>query len=521
MALVDKIKVDLYGQYNNNTEHAYSYPDKITNQYSYTEATQWAAAITDPRALFQSVCKAGPCYMIYRHKNGYYYSYIERNANDSRGGLEMITIFVPNGYFATGYSVLASLKDLRTILIGSKRYDDSLVQNCISRVLESKSKELFPPKTQQNPTGQSIAAYRTYRDESELSELFTFLKQSEYTNIDKLLIVKDSDVKEGVTLQRISQPIKRVFTLVSSWNVHSDKNEIAVGDSFHITYDKEGCVSRVLDVKFDPLSSQYYRIDGNELILFGPEKLNITFNKRLIINVESADPHNKRIEMVEAVFDGRICDKTENGRLYALIPEDSIFEGSSAVLQVSAPKHETKQVSVNLSKMCNNYTISVVLSPKSVTVPVSFCFKDLKGDPNKDEYLPTINLTINETNSLLKKLQNEHRFYGYPAYNLGNGEFRVEIPCGGKSKHANKSEGRFSTWLKIIIISLCSFIVAVALVMCGYILRHYEVIDLPFFSPTSQTIQEPASVNSLTQSEPSDQVDPTNIEPAVTDKNDE
>ena len=239
MAFTDRIKVDLYGQYNNNTEHAYSYPDKITNQYSFTEATQWAAAITDPRALFQSVCKTGPCYMIYRHKNGYYYSYVERNASDSRSGLEMITIFVPNGVRAIGYTVLGVLKDLRALLIGSRRYDDMLVKNCISRISESNSKELFPVKSQQNPTGQSIAAFRTYKDESELSELFTFLKQAEYANIDKLLLVKSTDVKEGTSLQHISQPIKRIFTVVPSTNVRADKSEVAIGDSFHITYTKE------------------------------------------------------------------------------------------------------------------------------------------------------------------------------------------------------------------------------------------------------------------------------------------
>ena len=52
MTFSESIKVDLYGQYNNNTEHVYSYPEKITNQYSFTESTRWAAPITDPRALF-------------------------------------------------------------------------------------------------------------------------------------------------------------------------------------------------------------------------------------------------------------------------------------------------------------------------------------------------------------------------------------------------------------------------------------------------------------------------------------
>ena len=296
MAFTDRIKVDLYGQYNNNTEHAYSYPDKITNQYSFTEATQWAAAITDPRALFQSVCKTGPCYMIYRHKNGYYYSYVERNMGDSRGGLEMITIFIPNGILATGYSVLAALKDLRPLLIGSRRYDSTMVVNCISRITESKSKELFPPKTQQNPTGQPTAAYRTYKEESELAELFTFLKQSEYANVDKLLFVNETDAKEGTSIPHITQPIKRVFTIVTSPNVMAAKKEISVGESFHVTYTKDDCEPIDIDLVLDTTPSNKFKIEGNEIILFNADTLRYSFKKRIYFDVRSADINQQKID---------------------------------------------------------------------------------------------------------------------------------------------------------------------------------------------------------------------------------
>lgn len=521
MALIDRIKVDLYGQYNNNTEHAYSYPDRITNQYSFTEATQWAAAITDPRALFQSVCKSGPCYMIHRHRNGYYYSYVERNANDSRGGLEMITIFVPNGVMATGYTVLAALKDLRTILIGGRRYDDTLVQNCISRITESKSKELFHPKKQQNPTGQPVAAFRSYKDESELSELFTFLKQEEYANIDKLLLVRDSDVKEGSSMQRISQPIKRIFTVVSSTNVRSNKSEVAVGESFHITYTKDDCDPMGLNVKLEPVSSKYFRIDGNEVILFGPEQLKITFNKRLFFDVDSADMQHRKIEKIEAVFDGRVCNKLENGRLYALVPEDSIYEGSSAILQVSAYQHEPKQISVPLSNIKNNTIVRVVLTPKSVTVPIAFCFKDPDEERGDDAYLPSFDLPLNETDPLLSKLEYEHRFYGYPAFQIGNGQYCVEIPRGRRNKCGKKSGGKFPTWLKVVLLSLGAFILAAALFLGGYILRHYEILELPGLPLKTQPRQEQVYNPAPSQRDPSTQVDTTLRVQATSDNTDE
>ena len=521
MALIDRIKVDLYGQYNNNTEHAYSYPDKITNQYSFTESTQWAAAITDPRAMFQSVCKTGPCYMIYRHKNGYYFSYIERNASDSRSGLEMITIFVPIGVVATGYTVLAALKDLRTLLIGSRRYDDMLVKNCISRISESNSKELFPAKTLQNPAGQSVAAFRTFKDESELSEFFTFLKQAEYANIDKLLLLRNNDVKEGTFLQHISQPIKRLFTIVPSPNVRSDKSEVAVGDTFHITYTKADCDPMGLDVRLELTLSKYFRIEGNEVILLGPDQLRITFNKRLLIDVVSSDMMHRKIDKVEAVFDGRVCNKLENGRLYALVPEDSIYEGSSAVLQVSAYLHEPNQTSVNLSDVRNNSVVRVILKPKCVTVPISFCFKDPDEERGDDAYLPSFNLPINETDPLLRKLEYDHSFYGYPTYQIGNGQYRVVIPRGKESKHGHKYGDRLPSWLKVVVISLGSFILAAALFLGGYILRHYEIIVLPFSPIKPQLRQE--QVYNPTSSQPNSdaQVDTTICVESATDNTEE
>lgn len=521
MALIDRIKVDLYGQYNNNTEHAYSYPDRITNQYSYTEATQWAAPITDPRALFQSVCKAGPCYMIQRHKNGYYYSYVERNANDSRGGLEMITIFASNGVLATGYTVLAALKDLRTILIGGRRYDDTLVQNCISRITESNSKELFPPKTQQNPTGQPVAAFRAFRDESELSEFFTFLKQEEYANIDKLILVKDSDVKEGTTLQRISQPIKRVFTIVKAPNVRVDKVEVAIGESFHVTYTKDDCEPLGVDLKLESTPSKSYRIEGNEVYLFNADALRYTFKKRIFFDVTSNDVRHQRIDDAEVVFDGRPCEKSSNGRYSVLIEEGDVYEGSRAVADVSARHYESKQFSIDLSKVRNNTSFNLVLKPKEVSVPISFCFLDYDEERADDVYLPAFNLPLNETDPVLRKLEYDHRFYGYPAHLIGNGQYRVEIPRGRKTKRGKPSGRKFPKWLKILLISIGSVILAIALFLGGYLLRHFDVIELPGLPSQRQTRQERLYNPNHTQTETNTQADTTLHVQAVSDNTSE
>ena len=85
--MVDGIKVDLYGQFDDDTRHECTYPVKLASQYSFTEETVWAKSIVDPRGLHGKVCKPGTeCYVMWANQYGNYFSYITRNPRDSRGG---------------------------------------------------------------------------------------------------------------------------------------------------------------------------------------------------------------------------------------------------------------------------------------------------------------------------------------------------------------------------------------------------------------------------------------------------
>ena len=502
MAIADKVKVDLYGQYNNNTEHAYSYPDKITNQYSFTGNTAWAAAITDPRALFQSVCKSGPCYQVYRHRNGYYFSLIVRNQADSRSGLEMVTVFIPSGVYASGTSILATLLELKSLLIVKHDYNDQLVASCISNIRESHSKGWFTNKIQENPSGQSVSAYRTYRNESELVEIFTFLKQQEYSGIDKLLIVSESDVKEGTTVQHIGSPLRRLFNIVPTKNVSSDLSEVSVGERFKITFTKEDFESRQVEVVLDPYQPQYYRISGNDVFLFSPSELRISFNKRLYIRVEAEDGPSPDPHRVEAVFDGKMADKDASGRPFVHIPEDLIYPGSKAALQVSAPGFESYQCPVNLESLKNNQSVSVRLKPKKRLLNIRFRF----GDPSKGETsFPSVELPFNETDPMLETVMVERNFFGYNTYLKGNGEYCVNIPWGHyyRNERVERRRKGMPRWLKIVLYSLLALFIAAALLLGGYAIRNYTSVKIPGLY-TTQTVEAFVEQPSTPQKAPSD-----------------
>lgn len=480
MALSDFIKVDLYGQYNNDTTHAYTFPERVKSQYEFTDSTRWIAAIQDPRAVFQSVCKSGPCYIVYRHKFGYYYSLVERSSSDSRGGLEMITIFVPRDRHAAGNSVLAALKELRTILIRDRKYDDVLVKQCITRIATGLPSSVFPHKVSQETTTQPVTVFRTYKSDSELTDLFSFLCQRDYESIDRLLFVGENDVKEGTSIRKVLSQVKKVYSVVPALNAIANKTEVSIGDSFVITYSKEDCEPFPNEVRFESVSSNYYRVDGNKLQVIGPEALGIKFKKRLNIRIESTDGSHIEGRNVEVLFDGSTVKRLDNGGIYVLVPESEIYEGRKALIDVNCPHFKPYQSSMPLDNLKNGSYATIKLTPKTRMVPLEFRFGDLGQDVLK---LPVIDVPMNETSPILRTLQTEFSFYGYQATSSPDGSYRVNIP----SKRRNQSqreeikEGR-PRWLKVLVISLGSLLVAFLLLLGGYALRSYDVVKLPGFN---------------------------------------
>lgn len=491
MALSESIKVDLYGQYNNDTAHKYTYPERVKSQYEFTEGTRWVAAIADPRALFQSVCKSGPCYLVYRHKNGYYYSLIERNVADSRGGLEMVTIFVPANKYAAGNSVLTALKELRNILIRDRKYDDTLVKQCISRIAAGLPSDVFPIKTSQEATAQPTTAFRTYKNDLELSELFSFLCQRDYECIDKLLFVGENDVKEGTSIRRVLAQVKKTFSVVSAPNASANKSEVSIGDTLVITYSKEDCEPLPNEVKLDLAASVYYKVDGNKLKLVGPDALGIKFNKKLNIRLDSIDRSRVDTRNAEVIFDGVPAKRLDNGGFYVLIPESDVFEGSKASINVNCPHFMPYQSNIPLENLKNGACATIKLTPKTKSVPIEFRFEDMGSDVLT---LPVIDVPMKETDPILRTMQTEFSFYGYQVFSSPNGGYRVIIPRKRRSQSqpVEKKKG-WPRWLKILVISLGSLLIAFLLLLGGYAMRSYDVVKNPGLtkSVTSETVAPP------------------------------
>ena len=145
--MIDSIKVDLYGQFDDDTLHECTYPVKLASQYNFTEETVWAKSIVDPRGLHGKVCKPGTeCYVMWANQYGNYFSYITRNPRDSRGGMAMVTFFVGRNKVCDGRDILSSLRKLSDRLIVNGDYSYSGIEEDITNLRMSRSTHVIPQR---------------------------------------------------------------------------------------------------------------------------------------------------------------------------------------------------------------------------------------------------------------------------------------------------------------------------------------------------------------------------------------
>jgi AcrR family transcriptional regulator len=220
------IKIDLYGQFDNDTKHAYTYPSKILNQYSFTEETVWTKSISDPRALHGNVCKTNTdCYVIWANEYGNYFSYITRNSRDSRGGMAMVTFFLERNHICDGRDIYSTLKRLSNRLIVNTDYDSIAVEEEIKDIIIYNSSKCIPISVnKKSDTSEPTYGYRTYSDENELIDIFTFIAQNTYVNASTNRIVKACGISKGSLFKYFTDKEDLYFFLLDTvmWEMLRD-----------------------------------------------------------------------------------------------------------------------------------------------------------------------------------------------------------------------------------------------------------------------------------------------------------
>ena len=460
--MVDSIKVDLYGQFDDDTRHECTYPVKLANQYSFTEETVWAKSIVDPRGLHGKVYKPGTeCYVMWANQYGNYFSYITRNPRDSRGGMAMVTFFVNRNKVCDGRDILSSLRKLSNRLIVSGDYSYSGIEEDITDLRISRSTHLLPQRVlaKDAVSTEPRIGFKEYTDEKNLEEIFTFIEQKEYSSYDKIIVVKREDVKDNIIVPKISSELIRYYTVENATNAFSDPSYVYDTQSFKVTYKKENCDSQVVECHPPFVNNKIYTVDGNVITLKTAEEVNVQFTKTFYFSIRKTNDGRVYDEhKIDITVNGRIPDK--RNRKLIRFTEAEIAANPVVLVSASGEHFNPYDVNIDLNQFVNNYsTIQIDMEPKMARVRVQFNFPDeLSSGP--------VFMQFDESTEAYHDLTMKRRLCGYTAYPDHNGVYHVNIPFNPKpiKDEYNKS---LPKWAKILIISgvVLALVALVALII--------------------------------------------------------
>lgn len=468
--MVDSIKVDLYGQFDDDTRHECTYPVKLASQYSFTEETVWAKSIVDPRGLHGKACKPGTeCYVMWANQYGNYFSYITRNPRDSRGGMAMVTFFVSRNKVCDGRDILSSLRKLSDRLIVNGDYSYSGIEEDITNLRMSRSTHVIPQRVvaKDAASTEPRIGFKEYTDAKDLEEIFTFIEQKEYSSYDKIIVVKREDVKENIMVPRISSELIRYYTVKNTANAFSDPSYVYDTQSFKVTYKKDNCDSQVVECHPPFVNNKIYTVDGNVVTLKTAEEVNVQFTKTFYFSIRKTNDGRMYDEhKIDITVNGRIPDK--RNRKLIRFTEAEIAANPVVLLSARGEHFNNYDVDVDLNQFVNNCsTIQINMEPKMARVRVQFNFPDeLSSGP--------VFMQFDESTEAYHDLTFKRRLCGYAAYPDINGVYHVNIPFNPKPVR-DDNDRSLPKWAKALIIS--GVVVALAALVTLIIMFGGDIVE--------------------------------------------
>lgn len=286
MANYNYLKIDIYGQFNNDTVHKFTYPEPYNPLQR--AAMAWLNPIKDHRNDMRSFFpSADYCYKIHRDNNGVYYSLIMRNAEDVRGGYIMITVMCPNTHIKmiNGKSVFELLNLLKIRVVEAKNFNAPTVENCLAASGMTQQQQVAPPFAALPATATAQIAYRVYSSPQELFDLFQFPKQDDYNKFADVFFVKQIWAQAvPQTITRLTAPIRRIYNIVKPASVQA-QNEAVTNTQMIITYTKQGYAPLKIPVTINGVNSQYVRYEGNTITILEPANLPFKKDLNLVVRI--------------------------------------------------------------------------------------------------------------------------------------------------------------------------------------------------------------------------------------------
>ena len=281
MSNYNYLKIDFYGQFNDDTIHKLTYPESF-NPID-TSSLLWLNPITDPRAIRTLFPMAKYGYKVHRDANGTYFSLLTRYERDARQGYVAITVMIGAKYesIINGKAIFDLLHLLKTNVLDTNNITAVAVEQCIiASQMPALNAAPLSIKPVQN-YGQQ--AFRVYSSNEELYDIFQFPNQAEYDQYGEVFLINKlwcNSTVPGVAL--LTSPIIKTYSVTKTNNVKCDSTT-QTGNTLNITYNKPGYAPLVVPVTINGINNQYVRYDGANITILTPDEL--PFKQRVSMRV--------------------------------------------------------------------------------------------------------------------------------------------------------------------------------------------------------------------------------------------
>ena len=292
MSNYNYLKIDFYGQFNDDTIHKLTYPEPfkpmVTTRTPIAfaqekESVLWLNPITDPRAIRTLFPMAKYAYKVHRDTNGTYFSLLTRYERDARQGYVAITVMIVAQYesLINGQMIFNLLNLLKTNVLDTNDITAEAVEQCLI-ASQMPTINVAPPRITQ-VQNRNQQAFRMYNSNEELYDIFQFPQQKEYDQYGEVFLVNKfwcNNTVPGVAL--LTSPIIKTYNVSKPANVICDSTT-QTGNTLNITYKKPGFAPLSIPVTINGIDNQYVHYKGTDIIILTPDDLQ--FKQRVNIRV--------------------------------------------------------------------------------------------------------------------------------------------------------------------------------------------------------------------------------------------
>ena len=295
MANYNYLKVDFYGQFDNDTIHKLCYPEPYNR--ANAAAVAWLNPIKDYRNSMRTLFPtANNCYKIHLDNNGVYYSMLFRNADDTRGGYVMITTMIALNYvkLIDGEAILTLLNLLKRKVVDAKNFTPAAVEECLV-ASGMPQQQTAMPLIKPISGGSTALAYRTYASNDELIALFQFPRQADYMRFaDVFFVPKQWTPQAGASIQPLTTPIKRTYIVMKPAGVQVQGKAETNGQLF-VTYSKPGFKPLRVTLPVNGVNSQYVKYNKGTLTILEPDNLPFRQQVSLLVKVNNRSYSDQKV----------------------------------------------------------------------------------------------------------------------------------------------------------------------------------------------------------------------------------